>query len=166
MATVKLLHFGTLDSKSLEEYYDVDIDVDRHKIEIDLNFNDTIIEVPRLEVANHFIENIRIHDLNNRKHLKADFNNDEEGVVQEYIRHHLEELATDELTRLIGAGAKTPDKPALLFKHLHLVRVGLYPDSETEFATFDYSIGRELTDDLVVVFTDENGNLHYITTES
>jgi hypothetical protein len=44
--------------------------------------------------------------------------------------------------------------------------VGIYPDSEARFAVFDYSLGRNITDDLVVICTDENGNLDYITMES
>ena len=54
----------------------------------------------------------------------------------------------------------------LLLKKLHLVRVGLYPDSKDQFAIFDYSIGKELTNYLVVINTDENGNLEYMTMES
>ena len=49
---------------------------------------------------------------------------------------------------------------------LRLVRVGLFPDSEDRFAIFDYSIGRNLTQYLVVINTDENGNLDYMTMES
>ena len=67
---------------------------------------------------------------------------------------------------MIGSGIKTADQPKLLLKKLHLVRVGLYPDSEEQFAIFDYSIGKDLTNYLVVINTDENGNLDYMTMES
>jgi len=49
---------------------------------------------------------------------------------------------------------------------LKLIRVGLYPTSEDNFAIFDYSIGEEITDYLVVINTDENGQLDYMTMES
>ena len=49
---------------------------------------------------------------------------------------------------------------------LRLVRIGLYPDSDQQFATFDYSIGQELTDYLAVINTDEKGNLVDMTMES
>ena len=120
----------------------------------------------RLQVVQHFIENIRIHDLKNRKYIETDFNDEDGDTVREYLEHHIEELATDELNDLIGANTKSADQPALLLKKLKLVRVGLYPDSKEQFAIFDYSIGQELTDYLVVINTDENGNLDYMTMES
>ena len=166
MANIKLPHFGILDSESLDEYYDVDIDFNNGSVQIDLNFNGGTIDIKRLEIASHFIENIRIHDLNNKKYIENDFTDEDADTVQTYIDHHLKELATDDLNSLIGANAKTADQPKLLVKKLQLVRVGLYPDSATEFAIFDYSIGQELTNDLVVIFTDENGNLDYMTMES
>ncbi len=46
------------------------------------------------------------------------------------------------------------------------MRIGLYPDSDGQFAIFDYSIGRDLVDYLVVINTDENGMLEYMTMES
>lgn len=41
--------------------------------------------------------------------------------------------------------------------------MGLYPDSDDQFAIFDYSIGPEITQYLVVLFIDEFGDLDYIT---
>ncbi|MEO6670486.1 MAG: DUF2004 domain-containing protein [Ferruginibacter sp.] len=166
MATIKLPHFGILDSTALEEYYDLSITFNGTEIQIDLNFDTEVIDIKRLETVSHFIENIRIHDLNNRKHLQEDFENNNGETVRAYLENHLAELGIDDLEELIGSNTKTADQPKLLLKKLNLVRVGLYPDSETQFATFDYSIGKTLTDYLVVIVTDENGNLDYITMES
>ncbi|MEO8771554.1 MAG: DUF2004 domain-containing protein [Ferruginibacter sp.] len=166
MSTIKLPHFGILDATSLEEYYDVDVEFNGTQIQIDLNFDNKTIDIKRLEIVNHFIENIRIHDLNNKKHIQKDFDDKNGDTVRPYLENHLEELAVDDLEELIGANIKTADQPKLLLKKLNLVRVGLFPDSETQFATFDYSIGKELTNYLVVIVTDENGNLDYITMES
>ena len=163
--TIKLPPFGIIDATSLDEYYDTAIDFNGRQINVDLNFDNKTIDIKRLEVVKHFIENIRIHDLNNKKHIQNDFDEDGE-TVRPYIQNHLEDLATDELEELIGSNTKTADQPKLLVKKLHLVRVGLYPNSENQFATFDYSLGRTLTDYLVVIVTDENGNLDYITMES
>ena len=166
MANIKLPHFGTLDPTDLEAYYDIDIDFNNTEIQIDLNFVSKTIDVARLETVNRFIENIRIHDLNNKKYIEKDFNDPKGDTVRAYLEHHLEDLATDDLVDLIGSDVKSADKNKLLLKKLHLVRVGLYPDSEDQFAIFDYSIGRELTQYLVVINTDENGNLDYLTMES
>jgi Protein of unknown function (DUF2004) len=166
MATIKLPHFGMLDTAALDEYYDADIDFNNGTIQADLNFEAKTIDVKRLEVVKHFIENIRIHDINNRKHIAQDFDNEDGDTVRFYIEHHLEELATDDLNQLVGTNKKSADRPRLLLQQLHLVRVGLYPDSADQFAIFDYSIGQELTNYLVVINTDENGNLDYMTMES
>lgn len=166
MANIKLPYFGMLDPASLDEYYDATIDFNNTSIQIDLNFEKNTIDIQRLDIVNHFIENIRIHDLKNKKYIQDDFDDNTGDTVKFYLENHIEELATDDLNELIGRGTKTADQPKLLLKKLHLVRVGLYPDSEAQFAIFDYSIGKELTDYLIVINTDENGNLDYMAMES
>lgn len=57
-----------------------------------------------MEIVQHFIENIRIHDLNNKKYMESNFFDGD--TVQEYLEHYLEELATDDLNKLIGSNTK------------------------------------------------------------
>ena len=166
MPNIKLPYFGIIDSLLLEEYYDAEVDFNGRIIQIDLNFENGSIEKSKLEVAKQFIENIRIYDLNNQKYIQNDFENKEGDTVKFYLDNQIEELAEDDLAELIGYNTKSADQPTLLLKNLHLVRVGLYPDSEDQFAIFDYTIGKDLTDYLVVINTDENGNLDYMTMES
>jgi hypothetical protein len=166
MATIRLPYFGMIDSSSLDEYYVVAVDFNNTGIHIDLNFDGKSIDIGRLEIVKQFIDNLRIHDLNNRKNIQQDFEDKNGETVRFYLENHLEELGIDDLEELIGTGVKTAEQPQLLLKKLHLVRVGLYPDSEAQFAIFDYSIGKELTDYLVVINTDENGNLDYMAMES
>lgn len=166
MSNFKLPHFGFIDPAALEEYYDVEIPYQDTEIQVDLNFGNKTIDPARLETVKQFIENIRIHDLSNRKHIEADYNNGGGDTVKFYLEHHLEELGKDELAELVDLNSKSSEHEKQLLKKLHLVRVGLYPDSEDQFAVFDYSIGQEITNDLVVIFTDENGNLDYMTIES
>ena len=151
MANVKLPHFGVLDSDALDEYYDAAVDFNRTQIQIDLNFETKTIDIDRLKIVSHFIENIRIHDLNNQKYIESDFTDEGGNTVKEYLEHHIEELPTDELKLLVGADVKPNDQAKILLKKLYLVRVGLYPDSKDQFAIFDYSLGQELTNYLVVV---------------
>lgn len=166
MANIHLPHFGTIDPSSLEEYYEAEIDFNGTNIQVDLNFDETTIEPKRLDIIKKFIENIRIHDLNNKKHIESDYNSAAEGTVKFYVEHHLEELGENELAPLINTAAPSAEQQKQLVKKLQLVRLGLYPASAGQFATFDYSIGTEITDQLLVIFTDENGNLDYITMES
>ena len=166
MATIKLPHFGSLDPDSLEEYYDIDIPFNDTEIQIDLNFEQITIDAKRLDVAAKFIGNIRIHDLNNKKYIEKDFNDPGGDTVKFYLEHHLEDLGEEELSGLIDLKSRSSDHIKQLFKKLHLVRVGLYPDSVDQFAIFDYSIGKELTQYLIVINADENGNIEYMTMES
>jgi hypothetical protein len=166
MALIKLPHFGQLDSTSLEEYYDVDVPFQETEIQIDLNFDNKTIDPKRLETVKQFIENIRIHDLNNKKYIESDYKSTDGDTVRLYLEHHLEELGEEELADLFNLDTRPNERAGQLLKKLHLVRVGLYPDSDNQFAIFDYSIGKDLTQYLVVINTDENGNLDYLTMES
>ena len=166
MANFKLPHFGILDTAALDEYYDVIIDFNGTPIQLDLNFGTKTIDPKKLEMVQHFIDNIRIYDLNNKGYINDDYTDEDGDTVKFYLQHHLEELGTEELATLIGPGTKSADYEKQLLKKLHLVRVGIYPEGEDQFAIFDYSLGQDLTNYLVVIFTDENGNLDYITMES
>ncbi len=166
MANIRLPHFGMLDAEALEEYYDVEMEYNNTSVQIDLNFDNSSIDIQKLETAKHFIDNIRIHDLSNRKHIEKDFADEDGDTVMEYIDMHLENLGEPEIASLIGPNTKKADQPRLLMQKLHLIRVGLYPHNEDQYATFDYSIAPEIMDHLVVVFSDINGNLDYMTIES
>jgi Protein of unknown function (DUF2004) len=166
MATISVPHFGMLDSESLDEYYDTGIDFNGKQIQIDLNFENKTIDSRTLETVKAFIDNIRIHDINNRKYIDRDYNDEDADTVKLYLEHHLEELGENELATLINPGIKSTEYEKELLKKLHLVRVGLYPDSEGQFAIFDYSIGQEITNYLVVIDTDKNGNIGHIAMES
>lgn len=166
MANFNLPHFGPFDPNDLEEYYDVEITFNGRPIEIDLNFENKTIDPKQLETVQHFIDNIRIFDINNKGFILNDYNDKDGDTVKFYLQHQLEELGTTELAALLPAGSRKPEHEKLLLQQLHLIRVGIYPDSADQFAVFDYSIGKEVTNYLVVLFTDKNGNLDYMTMES
>ncbi|MFN8242844.1 MAG: DUF2004 domain-containing protein [Ferruginibacter sp.] len=166
MAKYTLPCFGQLDTENLEEYYDTVIRYNNSEVSIDLNFCDTRVDPGRLEIAKKFIEQIGDFDLKNKQYIEQDYRDEDADTVREYVAHHLEELGDDELDALIDPSNKKLNKEEQLVKRLSLVRMGLYPDSDDQFAIFDYSIGPDITQYLVVLFTDEFGNLDYITMES
>lgn len=166
MAKYVLPSFGQLDSENLEEYYDCDIIFNNTQVSIDLNFGDCKIDISRLEIAKKFIEQIADYDYKNKKYIEQDYTDEDGDTVREYVEHHLDELGEDELSELIDPSNKKTSREDQLVKKLHLVRMGLYPDSDDQFAIFDYSIGPEITQYLVVLFIDEYGNLDYLTMES
>jgi len=166
MAKCILPHFGQLDTDQLEEYYDASLNLNGVEVQLDLNFDNKKIDPARLDIAKRFLEQITDFDFKNRKYIEQDFEDSNEDTVRTYIDSHLEEMGEDELDSLVDRSNKKVSPEKQLMKQLHLVRMGLYPDSEEQFAIFDYSIGQELTQYLVVIFTDEFGNLDYITMES
>lgn len=166
MTEYTLPHFGQLATENLEEYYDVDIVFNGNEIQIDLNFENKAIDIATMDKVKNFIENIEKFDILNKTYILDDYNDEEGDTVKFYLEDHLEEIGKDELSTLINFDDTTIELEQQLLAKLKLVRVGLYPESEDNFAIFDYSIGQDITNYLVVINTDENGQLEYMTMES
>lgn len=166
MTTFSLPHFGELDYTQLEEYYDVDITYHGQEVQLDLIFDGERIDPERLNIVKQFIINIAELDRKNKQYIKQDYTDRNCDTVRNYLEHHLEELDEDELAGLINAEDPKTNPQIQLMNALKLVRMGLHPHSEEQFAIFDYSIGQDLTQYMVVIITDQEGNLDYMTIES
>jgi hypothetical protein len=166
MTTYTLPHFGQLSTENIADYYDVDIDFNGSEIQIDLNFENKSINTSTLDNVKNFIERIEKFDTLNKTYILNDYNNEDGETVKSYLEHHLEVVEKDKLSTIISFDNTTINPEQQLFTKLKLVRVGLYPESKNIFAVFDYSIGKDITNYLVVINTNENGELHYMTTES
>ena len=166
MATYTLPHFGQIDTTNLEDSYDVEIEFDGDKIEIDLNFDDKAISIKRLDKVKKFIEKIGELDIKNKKYIEKDYKDEDADTVRTYVQHHLEEMERENLKGLVDFENEKMDPEIQLMRKLRLVRIGFYPDDEDEFAVFDYSIGTALTNYLVVININENGKLEDMTMES
>ena len=166
MAEYTLKHFGNLPIDNLEEYYKVDIEFNGNEIQIDLNFENKNIDLLSMDKVKNFIENIGVFDKQNESHIFNDYNDEDGDTVKFYLEDHLEEVDEDVLSNLINFNDKSTKPEKQLLNKLKLIRVGLYPHDKDIFAVFDYSIGKDITDYLIVINTDENGKLHYMTTES
>ncbi len=131
---------------------------------MDISFDDKNIDTQKLAKINEWLSNPEKLDQLGISTINEDFKTGE--TVNEYIEHHLEELDSDDLKRLLNqANVGLTDKEKLL--HLiSLKRIGFYPDSDERFVNLDYSFDSEMTDYLVVLDYTEDGQLHYITVES
>jgi hypothetical protein len=166
MTDYTLPHFGNLAIGNLEEYYHVTIDFQGNEVEIDLNFENKTIDVETMGKVKNFIENLEELNQLNTTYILDDYNDENGDTVKFYLEHHLDVVDKDVLSDLINFNDTTTNPEKQLFAKLKLVRVGLYPDSGNNFAIFDYSIGKNITNYLVVINTDENGQLDYLTMES
>lgn len=164
------LHFGEININNLEEYYNVNIEINDVNINTDLNFKNKKIEKYGIEQIESFLKNINDFDNKNKVYIEKDFI-EESGETLEYINFYLEEFNENDLSKLIDLDNHNIPKNIQLLKKLKLIRIGLYPDGKygaNYFATFDYSIDidGEPCNQLLVVNTDEKGNLHEINWES
>ena len=163
-----LPHFGKLQTENLEEYYNVDTEFKGKEIQIDLNFENKTIDTATFDKIKKFIENIEEFDKQNQSYIKSDFDDENGDTVKEYVTFHIEELG-DEFLEQIDISSDDVDKEQTFLTKLDLTRVGLYPDGKyntSYFAVFDYTINRDLSDQLIVVKTDENGTLDHLSWES
>jgi hypothetical protein len=166
MTAYTLPHFGNLPLANLEEYYDVELEFNGNRIRIDLNFENKTIDITTMGKIKNILENLDQFDKLNHTYMLDDYNDEDGDTVKFYLQHHLEEVGEDELSNLINLDDSTIEPEQQLLTKLKLVRVGLYPDGDDNFAIFDYSIGEEVTNYLVVINTDENGELDYMSMES
>ena len=166
MANYSLPHFGQIDLTNLDEYYNVEIDFDGQKIEVDLNFEEKSIDSKQMDTVKKFMGKIPDYDKKNKKYIERDYADEDGDTVKMYVEHHLEEIDKTELAGLVDFNNKSVSPEKQLVKALSLVRVGFYPHDDDEFAIFDYSISKKLTNYLVVISTDKNGKLEDMTMES
>jgi hypothetical protein len=161
-----LPHFGSINPTSLEDYYDVDITFNGNEMQIDLNFDKTEIDQLQLDTLKKFLESINLLDTQNKGYITKDYKDKDGDTVKFYLEHHLEEISEDELSGLIDYNNKTIDPEKQLLNQLRLVRIGVYPDNEEGYAIFDYSLGSDFTNYLIVINTDKEGKLNYMSMES
>ncbi|AZA78012.1 DUF2004 domain-containing protein [Chryseobacterium sp. G0186] len=166
MAEYTLPYFGQISTDSIEEYYDVNIDFNGREIQIDLNFESETTDGEKLNQIKNYLENIEVYNRLAKNYILEDYHNEEGDTIKFYIEHHLEEVEEDELSTIINFDDSTVEPEQQLLTKLELVRIGLYPDNEESFAILDYSIGKEITNYLVVINTDQNGQLDYMAMES
>lgn len=165
MSEYELPYFGKLATENIEEYYVINFPYKEDFLQIDLNFDNRIIDIKILDKIKNFIERIDQFDKMNRIQINKDYS--ENGEVKEFIVFHIEEIE-DELLELniISDGE---NKETQFLSNMKLVRIGLYPDGKygsDNFAVFDYTINQDLTNQLIVVNTDENGVFEHISWES
>ncbi len=166
MAIIDLHPFGKIDTGNLDDFYEAEIQVSGNVIEVDLNFEDERGGEEFFKMVKMFLEKIPQLQKSAFDYLLESFNKgDDEGTVNLYMNHHLEFLERDEVEEIFG----TTDIDITCFlSKLILQRIGFYPDSEDEdsFAVFDITIPGNVTDNVIAVNFDSDGELTWIAMES
>jgi len=169
MSIYQLPHFGKLDLNALEGYYEAEFEINSEKAQFDLNFEGKSVPQNDMDCIKDIIDNIEAYNLSNKRLLFNVYTDGTENTVEEYIAFHLEEVDKNLLATLINFEDESAILERQLLDCLKLVRTGFYPDGKfgsESFAVFDYSIGKDITDQIIAIKTDKFGNLNQIDWES
>lgn len=167
MSQYILPHFKPVDLQKPQEYDSAEIEFNGNELDLDMNFWGEPIEAKQLDAVKNILDNLTDFDAKNRQYIAQDFADESADTVVTYVEHHLTELPEEELKELIDFNNTAVSPEQQLINSLQLVRVGFYPDQgEDQIAVFDYSLGRDITNYLIVIFINAEGTLDHITMES
>lgn len=110
-----------------------------------MEYDEYVSKIPFLRVE---IENL----------LEQNFMN--EGIVDEWIEFHIDELESKDIA--IDSLDQEKDN---LFDRLNLQRIGLYPGND-EYAVWDFMLDGNISDEILVVITDSSGMIVDIAWEN
>lgn len=169
MKQFALPYFREIDLDNVEEYYYIEIEYKDNELNLDLNFDESLIEPVVATQIKYILDNIEAYDIQNRLYIDADYAKAKEGsFVNDFVNYHLEDIG-EEICEDIAIDLTATDRDEQFIKKLKLVRIGMYPDGKRDnggFAVFDYSINPEITDQLLVINVDALGNLQHVSWES
>ncbi len=158
-----ITYFGEVEINSPQEYNEGQIVIDNRQIKLDLNFYDGVPEYDWVAEYENYIKDLEQHKADVEAAIRADY--EDGGDVKEYVDFHLEELDASIIDIVLVGTDASKSKEERLLTALKLKRIGFYPGNEN-YAVWDYTIGREITDLLVVVNTDSTGKINYVTWEN
>lgn len=159
----RLTYFGEVEISSPQETTEGTVTIDNRQVELNLNFYDGVPGHDWVEEYENYVKELGQHKAAVEAAIRADY--EEGGDVKEYIDFHLEELDAATVEKILAGTDASESEEERLLSALKLVRIGFYPDNEN-YAVWDYTIGREIADMLVVVNTDSTGKINYVTWEN
>lgn len=163
MSKKNLTYFGEIEINSPKETNECKVSLGKCLIELDLNLYDGIPKHDWVKEYEDYILNLFQHKKNVEIAFMADYDTGEE--TKEYIDFQLEELDSSVIDKVLAGTDASKSKEERLLSALKLVRIGFYPGNKN-YAVWDYTIGRDITDMLVVINTDNKGIIQYVTWEN
>ncbi|MEM1121096.1 MAG: DUF2004 domain-containing protein [Bacteroidota bacterium] len=143
----------------------LDIELEEQPLSLDLNFEAPTVSESQLTFVNQILSNLSTYKDQARAAIFAD-SKDEESVTDEYLDFHQEAGESEAIDKIL-AGISSERKRKKKLRHiLHLNRIGFYPHDATHYAVFDYTIGEDLTNYLLVVVLNNKGEIQDISMES
>ncbi len=157
--------FGEINfDKTEEDYILYDYKLNNTEIHFDLNFEKEIISDDILPKLNMFIKILPELSEKLKTEIKKEYKNGE--VVKGYIEHHFNDCENEELNSIgINTDRNEAEIKNEMLNKIHLKRIGLYPEYE-DFAVFDFTLDRNITQYVIVVNTNDLGKVNSIVIES
>jgi hypothetical protein len=165
MAKLATRYFGEIDLDRLEEWYDTEIELHKNTVEISITVSTKVkVDTANIQAVDDFIDELKSDERHIRQIIYHDFKKG--GETKTYIDLQVDGLEKEDIADLIEGADKSLNDKEKLLSVLHLLRIIFYPEQEDNtFAVLDYTIDKELTDDLLV-FVINKDNSSKITIES
>lgn len=163
MTKKSFTHFGEIEINPPDEWSEGTVSIDNTPVSLDLNFYEGVPDHDWVTEYENYVNDLQQHKAEVDAAINADFQ--DQGAAKEYVDFHIEELDAPVIDEVLARTTPTLPKEERLLSALKLVRVGIYPGEEN-YAVWDYTIGSDITDMLVVVNTDSMGRVQYVTMEN
>lgn len=155
-------YFKNVDFNS--DYLETTIEFQNREIQLDINTDAVLGENNWVKEYEEYISKLETFKEKIDKEIIKDFENN--GVTKEWVDFHSEELieSIEENGTLDSCDKNLPIDRQIL-SALKLNRIGIYPKYE-DYAVWDYILDDEISDQILVIVTDKNGEIVDITWES
>ncbi len=146
------------------DYLETTIEFQNREIQLDINTDAVLGENTWVKQYEEYISKLETFKEKIDKEIIKDFEND--GITKEWVDFHSEELieSIEENGTLDNCDKNLPIDRQIL-SALKLNRIGIYPEYE-DYAVWDYILDDEISDEILVIVTDKNGEIVDITWES
>ena len=155
-------YFKNVDFNS--DYFETTIEFQNREIQLDINSDAVLGENNWVKEYEEYISKLETFKEKIDKEIIKNFENN--GLTKEWVNFHLEELgeAIEEEGLLKECNKKLSlDRQVLSI--IKLRRIGIYPEYE-DYAIWDYILDDEISDEILVIVTDKDGEIVDITWES
>ena len=155
-------YFKNVDFNS--DYLETTIEFQNREIQLDINSDAVLGKDSWVKEYEEYISKLEVFKEKIDKEIIKDFEND--GITKEWVDYHSEELmeSIEENGTLDSCDKNLPIDRQIL-SALKLNRIGIYPKYE-DYAVWDYILDDEISDQILVIVTDKNGEIVDITWES
>ncbi len=160
-----LPYFGELDLSEGDYYFETDASIDKSSFMISIDFEDERPSDEVLSRIKQFLLQLPLHLDKTKTYINQEFGKSS-GYVADYISFFKEAIEeNEELENFVDKSNRTKSAEEQLLDQFYLLRIGIYSNGSV-FAVLDYTIDDEYTDDLLVVYLTDKGELDGMSIES